>query len=305
MPHTIIDCPLSQLDAFTVWVRAQGSQNSDERTRLFALLDVSRIGTPTQDHPAPPVPRPLKDGINLYGDLEGVALADVGPRLFCIDDGGIDGWVKLAAMSGAVSFLAAAVDGPTLAEHLQSLREVELPDGSRALFRFQDTKVTSNLWPLLTPGQINCILGPAQWWLTPDACGTGHRLTPSKGHVRDRQLRFERKQYDELNDCLLVYTVAEQVRETDSDLLHGLTACQVEMLLRERLQTAGELGLKLQSDKALYTVLSLQLPVGFENEAPFAQALERNRQGLQRFGDALDQTSAEQWRRWNDWLDSN
>ncbi|TXH39517.1 MAG: DUF4123 domain-containing protein [Burkholderiaceae bacterium] len=57
-----------------------------------------------------------------------------------------------------ISFLCASAPLPDIAQHLQSIREVMLPDGSLALFRFQDTHVTTHLWPLLRTGQANQIL---------------------------------------------------------------------------------------------------------------------------------------------------
>ncbi len=101
----------------------------------------------------------------------------------------------------------------------------------------------------------------------------------------------------------MVYTVAEQVRDVDASLLEPLTSCQCRTLLSARLQAARDLGLQLQSDRALYVVLSLQLPTGFEREAPFAEALDRCRRGFQTFGDALDHVSSEQWRVWDEKLD--
>lgn len=105
-----------------------------------------------------------------------------------------------------------------------------------------------------------------------------------------------------INDQLLVYTVADQVRDVDADLLNGMSACQVRSLLRARLDAAQRLGLVLQSDLALYAVLSLQLPEGFERQEPFASAVEQNRRQVSSFGAVLDRVTSEQWTRWNDEL---
>lgn len=304
MPFSVISPEPNEPYHFAQWIRKQIRQDIALQLDLFALLDMAKFnhGSPLDSGPSPCLPE-LNNSINLYGDLAGTALADIGPRLFRVDDGDLESWVGEACKTNAISFIAAAVQAQGLAEHLQSLREVTLPDGAQALFRFQDTHVTAHLWPLLTPGQSNQVLGPTHWWATPDTCGSWHVLTAAKGYQRKGALRFERKQYDALNEQLLVYTLAEQARETDPSLLQDLTACQRTILLRSRLKAASELGLTLQSDRALYVLLSLQLPAGFEQEEPFAGALARNRQGQQTFGDALDQVPASQWRKWNDKLD--
>jgi Domain of unknown function (DUF4123) len=285
------------------WMQENRLVSSSElRPSLFALVDSVSLAADAGTGQRLDSLGSSEHGINLYADLIGTALIDTGPRLHEVHDEDLDVWSKVACDTTAISFLCGAISLSDLVHHLQSLREVALPDGSLALFRFQDSHVTTHLWPLLSPGQGNQILGRIGWWAAPDVCGTWSALTPAAGHHRAGALRFDRKLYEQLNEQLLVYTVAEQVREVDSALLHGLTACQNRTLLRSRLQAARDLGLTAQSDQALYVVLSMQLPAGFESDLPFSEALDRNRKGAQTFGDALDNVPASQWEPWHDKL---
>lgn len=285
---------------FTLWARDNRLASSEKpRSSLFALVDAASPGSSLTAERLADLSCSPEHGINLYADLIGTSVAETGPRLYEISDADFGDWGRVACETSAISILCGALTARDLAQHLQSLREVVLPDGSSALFRFQDVHVTTHLWPLLSPAQGNQILNELDWWAVPDVCSDWFVLTHAKGFSRSGALKFESKLYDQLNEQLLVYTVAEQVREVDSALLDGLTDCQSRTLLRSRLQSARDKGLRTPSDQALYVVLSLQLPVGFEHEAPFIDALDRSRRGLQTFGDALDQVAADQWGRWH------
>lgn len=302
MPCLIVPMACHQYQDLMKWVQENRlAAPSDLRPSLYALVDRSSFSDADMGQLSD-LPRSPEQGVNLYADLVGTALVETGPRLYEIQDEDLEAWVKAACERTAISLLCGAVRLSDLAHHLQSLREVALPDGSLALFRFQDSHVATHLWPLLRPGQGNQILGGIGWWAVPDVCGAWSALTPAAGYQRAGALRFDHKLYEQLNEQLLVYTVAEQVREVDSALLDGLTACQSRTLLRSRLQAARDLGLTTQSDQALYVVLSMQLPAGFESELPFSDALDRNRKGSQTFGDALDNVPASQWEPWHDKL---
>lgn len=304
MSCTLVQHTSDQPADLSLWLRQQLKGDVRESPiSLFALIDIARLSQ--EQYAALPevVSTALQHhGVNLYADLEGTMLADAGPRLCLVSETDVNDWAVGACGTHLVHFMAGDVSLADLAEHLQSLREVTLPDGSQALFRFQDCHVTTHLWPLLTPSMGNHVLGPLLWWATPDICGPWHVLGLTPGSGRSAALRFDRAIYDLLNDQLLVYTIADQVRDVDADLLTGMSACQVRSLLRARLDAAQRLGLVLQSDLALYAVLSLQLPEGFEHQEPFASAVEQNRRQVNSFGAALDRVTSEQWTRWNDEL---
>jgi hypothetical protein len=301
MPYSVVPLSPESPDASVAWLRQQTSKGlSGDEAFLFALVDVART-TSTQRNELPKSIAMVLEhqSINLYADLEGTALADSGPRLCAVTDALLTDWAVTFCQINVVSFMAGTMELQELAGHLQSLREVLLPDGSEALFRFQDCHVTRHLWPLLTPGLANQILGPLDWWATPCPCGPLHVLSPAQGYIPLGGLRFNRAIFDRLSEDLLVYTVADQVRDVDASLLEGLTDCEVCTLLLARLDEARRQGLELQSDLALFVVLSLQLPDGFARQEPFASALESNRRERQTFGASLEQAPTEQWRRWN------
>jgi hypothetical protein len=239
------------------------------------------------------------EAINLYEDMEGLALAQTGPRLLELTEAMLPEAASWSWQTHALSFLLGAVSGRALTEHLQGLREATLPDGGQALFRFQDVNVTSHLFQQLTPGLMNQMLGPLSLWAVPDVCGQVNVLQPQPGYRRMGGLRFEKQIFDRLNEALVVYTVADQVRDVDTALLLGMTACQIKHLISQRLSDARSLGLQQASDRALYVVLSLQLPASFEREEPFSTALTQARQGTRSFGDAMDMVSPQQWEQWD------
>jgi hypothetical protein len=301
MPHSVISLPHESPDALSAWLGQQASKvHAFSEGFLFALVDIARI-SPAQRLKLPgSIALALaRQSTNLYADLEGTALAESGPRLCVASEATLHDWAVVTCQTHAVSFMAGCLGREDLANHLMSLREVMLPDGSEALFRFQDGHVTQHLWPRLTPSLANQILGPLHWWATPDVCGPLHVLHPAERHVHSSGLRFDRTIFDGLNEDLLVYTVADQVREVDMSLLAGLSECEIRNLLLERLDAARQLGLKLQSDLALFVVLSLQLPAGFDRKEPFVAAIESNRQGHQAFGEALEHVPASHWKQWN------
>jgi Domain of unknown function (DUF4123) len=300
MPPLRFDDPLS----LAAWLRTQRDDaTAQEPLQLFALIDVARLTKADRARIEQLLAEHGVQPINLYGDLEGLALADLGPRLVAMDDAVFDLMVAFGWRTHAISYLLGATSKDALASHLQSLREVTLPDGDQALFRFQDVQVTSHLFELLTPGLGNKLLGPLSLWATPDVCGCVHLLKPREGDVSSGALRFDQRVFDALNEALRVYTVADQVRDVDTTLLPQDAPCEARRIVRARLKDAAALGLSLHSDQALFVALSLQLPEGFAMKPPFSDAIEKARLGRCSFGDALGQVPRQDWHDWNEWLD--
>lgn len=278
-------------------------QSRVEQTKLrqFVLLDFKHAKESTSLGALPPSSLGQKPaGVNLYGDLPESELARNGPRLIEIPDNeaAIEAICAHAINDESASFILAGCTLDMLATHLQALREVMLPDGGAALFRFQDVHVTSALWPLLDTRRANRVLGPAMAWLVRDACGELICLEHPVGSTRqttNKTFSIDRTMLATLNEALLPWTVAEQIDEIDSSLLHGLRACGRRTLVRERLARGRGQGLSQTDDLALYCALSLQLPDGFEKIEPFAKALAATRAGSRRFGEYLDKIPAEQW----------
>lgn len=290
--------------SLATWLRSQQDVKPDEvPPTWFVLIDVARLAKADRADIEQLLADQSAQPINLYGDLEGLALADMGPRLAELDDALLGQLVAFGWRTHAISYLLGATSSQALAEHLQSLREVTLPDGEQALFRFQDVQVTSHLFELLTPGLGNKLLGPLSLWATPDVCGCLHLLKPRDGYLSTGALRFDQRLFDKLNEALRVYTVADQVRDVDTTLLPQDSPCEARRIVRARLRDAAALGLSLHGDQALFVALSLQLPEGFAMKPPFVDAIERARQGRTSFGDALGQVPRQEWSAWNEWLD--
>lgn len=267
--------------------------------RLYGLIDASQsIVMDNLLNELMPYRIDQSELLNLYDDIEGPEIAAIGMRLISLQTTkeAIAAACHAAFNSMSMSLIVSTSE-TTLAAHLRQLREVVLPDGMRALFRYQDTRVATALMPLLKPEQARSLLGEATAWFAPHVCGQayGWQYTQTPSKYKAHQLKLTDKQMLALDDALFVNTVEQQTKETDSSLLDGMSACAITTLLNQRIAQGVEIGLKGRSDLSLYTVLSLQLPPGFETKQPFAQAIERAVKGHSGFAAALDEVSSEQW----------
>lgn len=243
---------------------------------------------------------------NLYGHFTN-QVRQWGPRLFSapLDDAR---WPMIAAQASshqAASFILTAADGGALYAHLKSLAKLRQPDGTRLLFRFQDTVVLTALMPLLAPAQRQALLGPATRWMALDVCGDPRVVERDRSHpARPAVLMLTAAQMATLDAALLPGTIIAQANDTDSTLLAGMNKCAQWRAIRERINQARDHGLSLTEDIALYCVLSLQLPVGFDRDGPVAGALNAARSSSISFGAAIDQVPLSQWREWDEMLDA-
>lgn len=139
-----------------------------------------------------------------------------------------------------------------------------------------------------------------------DLCGHATRLdAPDADAFRSLTpaLRLDQSQIDALGEALVPLTIIHQANETDSTLLSGMTKCEQVHLIRVRMLQARERGLRREDDIALYCVLSLQLPAGFDRSGPVADALHEARTRGIGFGDAIDDVPVERWREMDELLD--
>lgn len=238
--------------------------------------------------------------INLYDDIKGATIAAQGPRLVQVSPEILPEVIELAQATRSVSLLLGRCDFPTLSAHLQSIREVEIPNQTAVLFRYQDMHVTAALFPILLPAESNQCLGPLSAWSTWDACNRLHVISDTGQRNMTGALRFSAKTVEMLDERLFVHAARAQVNDIDSSLLAGYSECEAETVIRQRIEMARSLGLDFQDDQALYCALSLQLPDGFEKEAPFAEAIKYRDIGKPSFGVALDEVPSSAWKLWDE-----
>jgi hypothetical protein len=239
--------------------------------------------------------------INLYADMNGLELSAQGPRLVRMHDdrSTLDRFALTPELARGVSFLEVPERSSDLAEHLLSLREVSLPDGSTALFRYQDPRVIAALMPLLDPPQTAALLGPPSRWLCTDPCDQQHGVAQGHAETRSAAFRLNDKQLVAVDDALLPYEVLAQTREADSAVLAGIGACVQLTVARERIAQAHARGIAIPSDVSLFCVLSFQLPDGFADESPFKEAIAAAREGKSTFSQGLDNADPRSWAKWN------
>lgn len=273
--------------------------SSFSETSCYALLDVQRLDA---EQIQAVDANQWGMAVNLYGDLSGLAIAAMGPRLVQIPAESLPRLIQLAMATHSVSFLVGECDLPTLVAHLQAIREVEIPDRTAVLFRYQDIHVTAALFPLLPPPEAGRCLGPLTAWAALDACNCLHAIFATGKNRTAGSLTFDQKTVDALDDRLFVHNAMAQVSDVDSTLLAPYSTCEAEALIRKRLEMAKSLHLEQRDDLALYCVLSLQFPPGFEKEAPFAGAIRYREKNKPSFGAALDDASSEVWNQWDERL---
>lgn len=239
---------------------------------------------------------------NLYADLAGTAIMAMGPRLLQITPENIPEMVGMAFETRALSFMSGACDQATLVGHLQSIREVELPAHTAVLFRFQDIHVTSALFPVLKVNDAGQCLGPLDSWSVLDSCSTLHIIEATGKTRASGRIRFDEKTVKILDDSLLIHAARAQINDVDTTLLAAMSDCEAEILIRQRIELARTLGLERHDDLALFCVLSLQFPDGFQHRPPFAEALRYREKNKLSFGDALDDVPSEAWVHWDELL---
>ncbi|MGH8084516.1 MAG: DUF4123 domain-containing protein [Lysobacter sp.] len=235
------------------------------------------------------------------------ALESRGPRLFTapLRDPAWRHVCELTIRQGTASFIFHDQSPDSFKTHLASLAKASQPDGSKRLFRFQDSIVLSSLGPLLTRQQIRSMVGPAKCWLVLDVCGHPVRLE-REGDISpvNPPLRLSQQQVSELELRLRPAGIIAQVNEVDTALLHGKTRCEQWRVVRAAMHQAVQHDLSTKDDIAFFSVLSLQLPAGFDHQGPVAKALQRSRQENISFGQAIDQVPTEEWRAWDEHLDA-
>lgn len=102
----------------------------------------------------------------LFEGTEDAALADAGPWLhdLCADPAPATGWAKLERAAPAVSWLITAMDLEGLAQVLRLKLDVTLCDGRRALLRFYDPRVLSNLLVTLPEDECSAFFEAIEEW---------------------------------------------------------------------------------------------------------------------------------------------
>lgn len=281
------------VDTLVAWL------SQKEEMHQYALIDVQRLSV----EQIQTIDRPQWDtAVNLYADLEGTSIASMGPRLVQFPREEVPHIVELALASRSVSFLLGQCDFPTLSAHLQAIREVEIPNRTAVLFRYQDIHVTAALFPTLLSAEIGLCLGPLTHWAALDACNRLHVISATSKQRKSGALCFDQKTVETLEDSLFVHAAMLQVNDADSVLLASYTECEAQTLIRERIDTAKSFGLEQREDLALYCVLSLQFPPGFEKEAPFAEAMGYRAKNKPSFGAVLDEVSPDVWSQWDERL---
>lgn len=293
---------LQSPDALKNWVFGA----CEAESRCVALIDPSRypdtdacrqaLGFDSESFAALP---------NLYAKYS-ASVRENGPRLFTAP---LDtpAWERIFAEAfhqQAASFLVVLQSEQGLLEHLLQRVRMPQPGGGNALFRFQDVVVLSTLSPLLSFAQRRALLGPASSWLMADLCSNrvvieSPRTIGSKWPV----LKLDQKQLEALDLALAPLTIIFQTNEVDSTILADLDKCEQVDLIRRRIQQARKHGLHLEEDVALYCVLSLQLPEGFDETGPVAEALKRSAEHGTGFGEEIDQVPVDRWRELDELLD--
>jgi Domain of unknown function (DUF4123) len=284
---------------------AKNASSPSASPTWFALLDVAAFKSADKAVASiASIAQPPTKWINLYADMDGLQLQVEGPRLVPLLELNtkVLGFTLNAELARGVSFVQIAVSPGELEAHLLELREVKLPDGSGALFRFQDPRVMAALMPILQPKQQSALLGPITNWRCLDPCGRMFFATQNPETKSSGAFALNKAQLASVDQALLPYEVLAQTREADSAVLLKLNPCQQLETSRFHVSNARTYGLRADSDVSLYCVLAFQLPEGFADQTPFSTAIEQAQSGRQTFSQGLDRADPREWKKWNDLL---
>lgn len=157
----------------------------------------------------------VTEWINLYDDLDGLELKEHGPRfapLTITATEQADVLISTDALRG-ISLIAAHAPLRQVANHLRALREATLPDGTGALFRFQDTRVIAAMAPHLDNAQCAALLGPAVQWICCDVCGDLSRVWSTTTKPSSAPLRLTAPVLAAVDAALLPHELLAHVSE--------------------------------------------------------------------------------------------
>lgn len=289
------------LDSLTDWQLAHGA------SYCSALIDVSRFPDPASCAQALQMELEIFEALPNVYEAFSPTLKSRGPRLYSapLVEPHWHGICAATLDQRAASFTLHDCPVGAVVTHLKSMTKLQHPGGAKRLFRFQDSTVLSQLIPLLTDRQRRALLGPIRRWQVLDVCAHPVEMGVSAGTSTGSSatLTLDERQIDALAARLRPATIIAQANETDGALLYGKSRCEQWRLVQAASQRASDHGLTLNEDIALFCILSLQLPAGFDRDGPVARAIERSKRHGIGFGEAIDRVPVQEWRAWDEQLD--
>ncbi len=284
-----ISIPLNDAAHLRAWLSAEGQMISAqlEMPRLYVLLD---------DDPADPQSLAWLQGLVQHGAPvirfsrdDGGGVDAAGPLFAEVEKGPsvLSQLAERALTRGGLHFLLSFAGADEVVRHLRFLRNLALTDGAALVFPYEKVQAVAALMPSLEPMQRSAFMGPVEKWAVVDACSVLHSLVAAPKRVTAWALRLNGVQMAVLEESLFPGVVMAQSHAADPDLLAGFTPCAAFSLIRQRIAQARAWGLVRRKDIALYCILSLQQPEGFESTAPYKQALEAARDWGQPLADLL------------------
>ena len=242
--------------------------------------------------------------VNLYDDLHAQELLETGPRLYAVDPS----WQESAAqllLQGKGSLILSMGSFDEVEAHLRWLREVKLPDGGEALFRYQDNSVLCKLLPLLPKQKHQQFLGVMQVWACVDACGNTYALLQKTAAQQQtiaaaNTFSIDETTYKQLQSALLVNTIRAQMWEVDSSVIANLSPCELLQKTEAAIERAKSHGMSNAVDINLFGMLALQLPAGFDEQEPFKTAVRFKENGFETFERAIHATPSSAWQQWDE-----
>lgn len=147
------------------------------------------------------------------------------------------------------ALMRTSATNPQLASHLRARFIARNPAGGTCWLRFHDPRVFQHLLWILTPGQIQGLLGPVTLWTWRDVQGRWHaRSRDDRAEAKSPQLSAA--QWDTLGRIgLLNRTLLRLARKYPALVMDDAFAQRVERLLAESFVRHG---LKDEADRRLY-----------------------------------------------------
>jgi hypothetical protein len=181
-----------------------------------------------------------------------------------------------AAYSNALSLLLTPLDHDALAGRLKKRLDVNAEDGLPLLLRYADTRIFASALTILLPPQRAAFLGVAQAWWFCDRNGE-LRNAGAAFHAHDNwPAPFELcdAQYAAFMEAALPDEVASLI-PAEALARANLAPASLHALLARAIADARRWKIKASPELAVFAFLALQFGAGFDQAAPWNQALPR------------------------------
>ncbi|KAF1016758.1 MAG: hypothetical protein GAK31_00016 [Stenotrophomonas maltophilia] len=197
----------------------------------------------------PIVPKELRGQRNLFPYLLQLDEMAADARLVALDD--TVNYAREHERSPFSALLVCQAGSDHLRRHLARMM-VRKIEGEQMLFRYYDPRVWNALRWILSPSQLDALLGPIQSWTAPMGCNDSWDACDNKGS-RNVQLRFASDQIHPISALASVNKVIDRLHQERC----GADSFSLSKQVFNEIIKAAELGLIDADDQEAFAFVSM------------------------------------------------